>query len=48
MRGTRPIKETETKRYVLLTRKAAAEYLGVSVRTLSRRTKEGKIVFVSD
>ena len=36
------------KHHQLLSRRAAAEYLGFSVRTLIRRTKEGKITYVSD
>lgn len=32
----------------LLDRTEAAEYLGISTRTLDRRTKEGKIAYISD
>jgi excisionase family DNA binding protein len=32
----------------LLSRPEAAQYLGISVRTLDRRTSEGKIRYVSD
>lgn len=33
---------------MLLDRVAAANYLGISIRTLDRRTKEGKIAYISD
>lgn len=33
---------------MLMDRAMAANYLGISIRTLDRRTREGKIAYVSD